>query len=194
MKKATVGWLFSQVARRQQLLASLDIVKRYDVQQKYIDSDSVIIYCSYLLCSQKDVMPQVGQEFTLDELCSLTGQSKRTIRYYIQLGLVARPDGETRAARYGQGHLETLLTIRRWTEAGLSLERVRELLSGMDVAVPPRPRRYGELEVWSRVVLADGVELSVNPERANLTPEQVRQFFADVTSVFDQIQQLEQQQ
>ena len=64
----------------------------------------------------------------------------------------------------------------------------------MDVAVPPLPRRYGELEVWSRVVLADGVELSVNPERANLTPEQVRQFFADVTSVFDQIQQLEQQQ
>lgn len=176
------------------MLACLDIVKRDDMHQKYIDSDSVIIYCSYIVCSQKDVMPQVAQEFTLDELCSLTGQSKRTIRYYIQLGLVARPDGETRAARYGQGHLETLLTIRRWTEAGLSLERVRDLLSGMDVAVPPRPRRYGELEVWSRVVLADGVELSVNPERANLTPEQVRQFFADVTSVFDQIQQLEQQQ
>lgn len=139
-------------------------------------------------------MIDVPPQFTLDELCSLTGLSKRTIRYYIQLGLVARPDGETRAARYGQGHLENLLAIRRWTEDGLSLERVRELLSGMEESVPPRPRRYGELEVWSRVELADGVEVSVNPERANLTPEQVRQFLADVMSAFEKIQQREQQQ
>jgi DNA-binding transcriptional MerR regulator len=133
-------------------------------------------------------------EFTVDELCSLTGLSKRTIRYYIQLGLVARPDGETRAARYGQRHLETLLAIRRWTDSGMSLERVRELLSGAEASVPPRPRRYGEVEVWSTVALADGVEVSVNPERANLSPEQVREFFADVRSAFDKIQLPEQAQ
>lgn len=134
------------------------------------------------------------QEFTLDELCSLTGLSKRTIRYYIQIGLLARPEGETRAARYTQRHLETLLAIRRWTDSGLSLERVRELLLGAEDSVPSRPRRYGEVEVWSTVVLADGVEVSVNPERAGMAPEQVRQFFADVMSAFEKIQRLEQQQ
>jgi hypothetical protein len=51
MKKATARWLFSLVARQQQLLACLDTVKRDDVHQQYIDSVGVIIYCSYILCS-----------------------------------------------------------------------------------------------------------------------------------------------
>jgi DNA-binding transcriptional MerR regulator len=133
------------------------------------------------------------QTFTLDELCSLTNVTKRTIRYYMQIGLLVRPEGETRAARYGQRHLEALLTIRRWTDAGLSLERVRELMAGAETPVPPRPRRYGEVEVWSKIAIADGIEVSVNPERANLSPEQVRQFFADVMSCFEKIQQSEPQ-
>lgn len=136
----------------------------------------------------------VTHEFTLDALCSLTGVTKRTARYYIQIGLLARPEGETRAARYGQQHLEALLTIRRWTESGLSLDRVRELMAGADTPAPARPRRYGEVEVWSTVALTDGIEVSVNPERSNLTPEQVRQFFADVMSAFEKLKQADQQQ
>jgi hypothetical protein len=61
--------------------------------------------------------------------------------YYIQLGLVDRPDGETRAARYGPRHVEQLLQVRKWSDAGVSLERIRELLSGEAPPVPPRPRR-----------------------------------------------------
>ena len=40
--------------------------------------------------------------YTLNELCSLVDMSIRTVRYYVQQGLVDRPEGETRAARYGQ--------------------------------------------------------------------------------------------
>lgn len=127
------------------------------------------------------------QEFSLDELCSLTDLSKRTVRYYMQIGLADRPDGETRAARYGTRHLEQLLQIRRWTQAGLSLERIRELLSGKDAAVPERPRRAGSIEVWSHLVVADGVEVNLEPGRAGLSPEQVRQFYADVMSAFEKI-------
>jgi DNA-binding transcriptional MerR regulator len=64
---------------------------------------------------------------SLDELCILAGVPPRTVRYYIQLGLVDRPDGETRAARYTARHLGQLQQIRRWTDEGLSLERVREI-------------------------------------------------------------------
>ena len=77
--------------------------------------------------------------FTLDELCTLVDLPKRTVRYYIQLGLVDRPEGETRAARYFPRHVEQLLQIRKWTEAGVSLERIRELLAGELPRVPPRP-------------------------------------------------------
>lgn len=127
------------------------------------------------------------KEFTLDELCSLTDLPKRTVRYYMQIGLVNRPDGETRAARYCQKHLEQLLQIRRWSQAGLSLERIRELLSGETDAMPERPRQAGSIEVWSRLVVADGVEVNLEPGRAGLSPEQVRQFYAEVMSAFESL-------
>jgi hypothetical protein len=39
---------------------------------------------------------QTTQTFTLDELCSLTETSKRTVRFYMQTGLVNRPIGQKR--------------------------------------------------------------------------------------------------
>lgn len=132
-------------------------------------------------------MPTTEKEFSIDELCSLTGLPKRTVRYYIQIGLVDRPEGETRAARYTQKHLEQLLAIRRWTQEGLSLERIRELLSGTTQTPPGRPDRSGTVEIWSRFILAEGVEVGIDPARAGLSPEQTRHFFAAVMTAFRQI-------
>jgi DNA-binding transcriptional MerR regulator len=128
------------------------------------------------------------KEFCIDELCTLADLPKRTIRYYIQIGLVDRPDGETRAARYGQRHLAQLLGIRRWTQAGLSLERIRELLSAPTEPPPPRDRT-GTVEVWSHFVVAEGVEVRLNPGQARLSPEQAHQFFAAVMAAFQQVKQ-----
>ena len=41
-----------------------------------------------------------AKTLSLDELCRPSEHPKRTIRYDIQLGLVSRPVGEARAARY----------------------------------------------------------------------------------------------
>ncbi|MFN3792226.1 MerR family transcriptional regulator [Massilia sp.] len=131
--------------------------------------------------------PFASKEFGIDELCGLTGLPKRTVRYYIQIGLVDRPEGETRAARYTQKHLEQLLAIRRWTQEGLSLERIRELLSGATQPPPGRPDRAGTVEVWSHLIVSEGVEVRLDPARAGLSPEQSRQFFAAVMAAFQQI-------
>lgn len=128
--------------------------------------------------------------WTLDELAALVDLPRRTLRYYIQIGLVDRPDGETRAARYGERHLAQLTRIRRWQDAGLSLERIRELLAGDDDApVPARPRRPGTVEVWSHLLVADGIELQIEPGRAGLTPEQVRALAAAVMNAYADIAQ-----
>jgi DNA-binding transcriptional MerR regulator len=124
---------------------------------------------------------------TLDELATLVDLPKRTIRYYIQLGLVDPPVGETRAARYGARHVEQLLLIRKWTEAGVSLERVRELLSGVPPPVPPRPRRPGTVEVWSHLVVADGLEIVLEPTRAGLGPDELRAFAEGVAALYDNV-------
>lgn len=129
----------------------------------------------------------MATSYLLSELCALVDLPVRTVRYYVQQGLVDRPEGETRAARYGVKQLEQLQLIKKWTAAGLSLDRIRELLNGEEPDVPARSRRRGTLEVVSRLTIADGVELVIEPSRAGLTPEQVREFSRQVMRVFDQV-------
>lgn len=125
--------------------------------------------------------------YSLDNLAALVELPKRTVRYYIQLGLVDRPVGETRGAHYTPHHLKQLLQIRKWTAAGLSLDRVREIVAGGSTTVPPRPRSAGTVDVWSHLVVADGVEIQLDPARADLSPEEVRAFFRSVMALWRDI-------
>ena len=129
-------------------------------------------------------MTDPTQQFTLSELCILADLPVRTLRYYVQNGLVDHPEGETRAARYGPRHLEQALLLKKWTAAGLSLERIRELLNGEEPAVPPRTRAAGSIEVCSHLTVTDGLEVVISPGRAGLSPEQVRQFVKGVMGLY----------
>jgi DNA-binding transcriptional MerR regulator len=127
--------------------------------------------------------------YTLDELAVLAAVKARTVRYYIQIGLLDRPEGETRAAKYGKHHLEQLLEIRKYQEGGLLLDQIRELKEGGAKHLQAiRPKYAGSVEVWSRVTLADGVELSIEPGRAGLSPEQVRALIKQTLHVMEQLQ------
>lgn len=130
---------------------------------------------------------QTEPSYTLNELCVLADMSMRTARYYVQIGLVDRPEGETRAARYGPGHLEQLLLIRKWTAAGVSLDRIRELLQGEEAPVPPRQQVPGSLEVRSHLTVSDGVEVVIEPGRAGMSPEQLRRFVKGVMELYEEI-------
>ena len=125
--------------------------------------------------------------FTLDDLCSLTNFSKRTVRYYMQLGLVDRPIGETRAAHYLEAHLQQLLRIKKLTDAGVSLERVRDVLTGGDEPVPARAKKPGSIEVKSHLFVARGIELQISPDEAGLTPDQVRALIKAVMAAAQQV-------
>lgn len=130
---------------------------------------------------------EAEERYGLDELAALAGVTARTVRYYIAEGLVSRPLGEKRGAYYVRRHLEQLLLIRRWTDAGLSLERVRELIAGAPEDPPPRRAAAGSVEVWSRVTVADGLEVHLEPGRAGLTPEQLRAFARGITTLYRQV-------
>ena len=129
------------------------------------------------------------QRHTIDELSTLVELPLRTVRYYIQLGLVDRPIGEKKAAYYTAAHVDQLLTIRKWQNAGLSLERIREILAVPEAGLlpPPRPRGAGTVEVWSHLVVADGLEITLEPGRAGLSSEDVRALFRGVTALYEQI-------
>jgi len=127
------------------------------------------------------------QKFSLDDLCTLSDTSKRTVRYYMQIGLVDPPIGSTRAAHYLHSHLDQLLTIRKLSNAGVSLERIRDVLCGEPPPLPPRQRQPGSVEVRSHLFIANGVELEISPEDAGLTPEQIRTLVRAVMQAYQEL-------
>lgn len=129
-----------------------------------------------------DTLPTYGFE----ELCALVDLPSRKVRYYVQMGLVDRPDGLNRGARYNAKHIEQLLSIKKWQGAGLSLERVRDLLHGAPGDLPPKTKAAGTVEVWSRLLVAPGVELNVEAGTAGLSPEQLRVFFRKVMGAYQE--------
>lgn len=114
---------------------------------------------------------------TLPQLAEQSGLPERSIRFYIQKGLVDRPEGEKRGAYYTVLHLEQCRRIRQWREAGLSLEAIAALsLRGGASPVQAVP----DFEVRTHFQIAPGVELVVAPERAGLDGEQVRELWRAV--------------
>ncbi|MDR3153127.1 MAG: helix-turn-helix domain-containing protein [Deltaproteobacteria bacterium] len=123
-------------------------------------------------------MAQVNRRktYTVAELESITAFSRRTIRHYVNVGLVSRPMGEGRGSYYTAAHLRELLDIRSLTDEGLTLEaagaRIRqERMRGMASTA----RKPGVIQVQSRVCLAPGVDLVVSPEESAFSAEEIRE-------------------
>ena len=118
----------------------------------------------------------------LQQLSERADVPVRTIRFYIQKGLLAAPEGEKRGAYYTDGHLSDLLRIRKWQEAGLSLDAIADLLQARSEP-PVAPAKPGAVEVRSHLIVSDGLELVVAPERARLTTTQIRRLFLEVQAL-----------
>lgn len=126
--------------------------------------------------------------YSIDDLCRLTGLTRRTVRFYIQSGVLDKPHGEKRGAWYDEAHLARLVAIRKWSASGLSLEAIAGLLEDARSDLPPlKPLRAGTVEVRSHLMVAEGVELVVSPERARMSPEQLREFLRRVGEVYQHI-------
>lgn len=127
--------------------------------------------------------------YSIEDLCRLTGLTRRTIRYYIQEGLVPKPEGERRAAHYLNSHLEILLRIRRLTASGLSLEAVRSRLTNENEDTEPMVHREpGTFRSCIHVTVANGIELTIDPAEAKLSPEATRHFVTDVMALIEKLQ------
>ena len=70
-------------------------------------------------------MDEEQGRYNIDELADLGGVSRRTVRYYVQEGLLPAPLGVGRGRHYGRSHLDRLLEVKAQQEAGLSLDEIR---------------------------------------------------------------------
>ncbi|HLH71682.1 MAG TPA: MerR family transcriptional regulator [Chloroflexota bacterium] len=64
--------------------------------------------------------------YSIAELQSLTGATRRTIHYYVQEGILPSPAGAGPRAAYGEEHRLRLLAVTRLKALGWTLERIRD--------------------------------------------------------------------
>ena len=88
--------------------------------------------------------------YKLDELARAAGTSARTVRYYVQRGLLPAPAFRGKDSAYGHEHLVRLRAIRRLQEAFFPLDAI---------AIELKRRTLTEVER-----LADGGEMPVAPQ------------------------------
>ena len=78
-------------------------------------------------------VPAPRRTVRIGEAAALAGTTPRAIRHYHQVGLLPEPErGPDDRRRYGYEDIVRLLWIRRMTEAGLSLDDVRSVLTADD--------------------------------------------------------------
>jgi len=99
------------------------------------------------------------QHYTIDQLCELTGFSRRTIRFYVEESLIEPPAGRGRGGFYYDSQMAKLLKIRELQGQGMRLAAIAALLrkEGAGQSRPEAPER----EVWGRYIVAPGVEIHV---------------------------------
>jgi len=101
--------------------------------------------------------------YNADELADLGGVTRRTVRYYVQEGLIPAPLGVGRGRHYSRAHLDRLLEVKAQQEAGLTLDdiRARRTPAHPDGRTNPRLPQLLPRTTWRRFELAPGVELHV---------------------------------
>jgi DNA-binding transcriptional MerR regulator len=143
-----------------------------------------VVVLQYIALKAKQM---TNNTYSADDLSQLADIPKRTLRYYIQLGLVDRPIGETKAAHYLDTHLDQLLRIRKLTEARVPLDRIRQVLAGQVEASVETTRSPGSIEVKTHFYVRPGVEIQISPQVAGMSPEQIRALFKEVMAATERI-------
>ena len=106
------------------------------------------------------------ERYAIGDLARLAGISRRTVRYYVQEGLIPTPFGVGRGNHYGPEHLQQILRVKALQEAGRTLDEIRDVPAGRTASRNRRARAESgpdqvERSLWRRLTLSPGVELHV---------------------------------
>ena len=97
------------------------------------------------------------KKYTIEDLCELTGYTRRTIRYYIQEGLLDPPAGRGRGGFYFDSHLKRLNEIKSLQDKGLKLAAILEVLKK-----GKEPELSVFRELWIKYPIDQGIEIHIS--------------------------------
>jgi DNA-binding transcriptional MerR regulator len=104
---------------------------------------------------------------SIGELSERTGVSRRTVRFYVQRGLIDAPIGRGRASGYDSRHVEQILRVRGLQRAGLELQHIQNL---PEAAAATAFAGVRPPQVVVRLAVAEGTVLEVDASRRQPNP------------------------
>jgi DNA-binding transcriptional MerR regulator len=122
------------------------------------------------------------RRYGIEELAKRVGVSRRTVRFYVQQGLLPAPLGVGRGKHYGPEHLGRLRAVKALQQQGRSLDEVRRELAGggeaelSGLALAPVSEVPGSQ--WTRLEVVSGVELHLSGRRRGLSGRALRELEA----------------
>ena len=120
------------------------------------------------------------KKYNIGQLAELTGVSRRTIRFYVQSGLLAAPQGAGRGHFYTDVHLQMLQKIVALKEGRHSLDAIASMLQDS-----PRPAEtFPSPTIWTRVEICAGLEIHVQGGHYPVTPARVTKLQKFVQELF----------
>lgn len=127
----------------------------------------------------------------IGDLARAAGVSRRTVRYYVQRGLLAPPEGLGRGSHYTPEHLRALLEVKGLQEQGASLDEVRLLRSGPPAALASREAAHAPAPVvpgraYLRQEILPGYELHVRAGKPPLTGAQLEALARHLESLMEE--------
>lgn len=70
-------------------------------------------------------------ELTIEDLANQSGLPLRTLRFYIQEGILQGPDTRGKFARYSQQHLDRIELIRRLKDLRTPIQEIKQMLENI---------------------------------------------------------------
>ena len=102
--------------------------------------------------------------YNIETMAKLCGVSRRTVRYYVQKGLLKPPEGGGRGSYYTDKHIMQLKQIQELAEQGVPLIHMKSHLAGKATAFPEKTTLPPlKATVWERHLIKDGVEIHFRP-------------------------------
>ncbi len=120
----------------------------------------------------------MNERMSIGELATAARLTRRAIRFYVSQRLLPVPLGVGRGRHYDGSHLERLKEIGRLQAAGYSLEQIGRVLAGETGVVAaglpaPSVSREVQVELWTRLRIGQGLELSFDARHMNPTVDQL---------------------
>jgi DNA-binding transcriptional MerR regulator len=119
-----------------------------------LEFDSLVSYYSIMEADSTEPLLSIA------EVAERANVSRRTVRYYVQRGLIDAPLGRGRGSAYTPKHVDQIQRVLRLQREGVTLETIEQLPEGADAAEPARPAVPATVVL--RIPLRPGIQLEVN--------------------------------